>query len=574
MTRTVPVAQVIDPIPLRLVGNYLAFRMSVDVAYDLKWKRWLDDHGVEVGRLYDQDIVPLGTGGVFAEAVLGRSNSAEKLDITRFWDWQDSPIPLQPTEIAAIQTGSRGIVEDTSPGQLSTPIVNITSPTSLPDPVGTAAILQAVQNGSMFRDMSGLQATIGLVQAGIEQTMAGASAAGQQAGENMNNLLKATTERQRIGAELVSSLAQTAASAYTGGAIPPGGKVGGGGGGASSQQGAKINYFDKTAKSAAPGGAAGATGAQGGGSAPGITPGGASGGGQPAAPSTSYSQNPAALESVWGNSKSPSETAEGLIDKVGLTGIRFDAASAALESPGVHGAPGRTWTPMPCSPASRSCATIPTCSTTAGFGPVPRGHVPAQRGRGQAGGVQPASPKSSSLRASRSWAIARSAPAPRSATSTIASLRPRWPGLPQPPAGGLDAHGRPARLRRLPLHRGGHGRGRHPGPRLKGVHATSTGPTGWYSDVRFISDTSPAAMRNLPDEADTEVTIWLRTRSAPVAGDEPGRDADARTAAALRRHSRHGRCSRYWRDKRINPWEQKISEFEAAYLGATVAVPV
>ena len=233
------------------MGNYLAFRMSVDVAYDLKWKRWLDDHGVEVGRLYDQDIVPLGTGGVFAEAVLGRSNSAEKLDITRFWDWQDSPIPLQPTEIAAIQTGSRGIVEDTSPGQLSTPIVNITSPTSLPDPAGTAAILQAVQNGSMFRDMSGLQATIGLVQAGIEQTMAGASAAGQQAGENMNNLLKATTERQRIGAELVSSLAQTAASAYTGGAIPAGGKVGGGGG-ASSQQGAKINYFDKTAKSAAP----------------------------------------------------------------------------------------------------------------------------------------------------------------------------------------------------------------------------------------------------------------------------------------------------------------------------------
>jgi hypothetical protein len=104
----------------------------------------------------------------------------------------------------------------------------------------------------MFRDMSGLQATIGLVQAGIEGAMAGASAAGQQAGENMNNLLKATTERQRIGAEMVTSLARTAASAYTGGAIPAGGGISGasGGGSGSSQQGAKINYFDKTAKPA------------------------------------------------------------------------------------------------------------------------------------------------------------------------------------------------------------------------------------------------------------------------------------------------------------------------------------
>ena len=34
------------------------------------------------------------TGGFFAEAVLGRFNSAEKLDLSRFWNWQDSPIPL------------------------------------------------------------------------------------------------------------------------------------------------------------------------------------------------------------------------------------------------------------------------------------------------------------------------------------------------------------------------------------------------------------------------------------------------------------------------------------------------
>jgi len=324
----VPVAQVIDPIPVRYVGNYLAFRMSVDERSDDVWAAWLKDHDVTVGRLYNQDIVPLGTGGTFAEAVLGRANAAEKLDITRFWDWQDSPIPLQPSDIAAIQTGSRATAEDVKPGQLSTPIINITTPTSLPDPVGTAAVLQAVQNGSMFRDMSGLQATIGLAQAGLQATMAGASTAGQQAGTNMDNLLKANTERQRIAAEMITSLAKTAASAYTGGAVAAGGGISGGTGGGSSQQGAKINYFDKTrtdgASTDTSGGTAtggtdltGTGGGSGGSSGGGTTgSGGAGSGGD----TSGYSTNPAALGSVWGDTQSPSGMIGSLLDKVGLGG--------------------------------------------------------------------------------------------------------------------------------------------------------------------------------------------------------------------------------------------------------------
>lgn len=328
----VPVAQVIDPIPVRYVGNYLAFRMSVDSS-DREWAKWMDDHGIQAGRLYNQDIVPLGTGGTFAEAVLGRANSAEKLDITRFWDWQDSPIPLQPTEIAAIQTGSRATQEDVKPGQLSTPIINITTPTSLPDPAGTAAVLQAVQNGGMFRDMSGLQATIGLAQAGLQATMQGATAAGQQAGTNMDNLLKANTERQRIAAEMITSLAKTAASAYTGGAIGAGGGISGGKGGGSSQQGAKINYFDKTKTedgqaTDASGGAAGggiATGGSSGGGA-GSDGGGSGSGGE----ASGYSANPAALSSLWGDTKSPSGMIDSLLDKVGGLGGEAPETPAPL----------------------------------------------------------------------------------------------------------------------------------------------------------------------------------------------------------------------------------------------------
>ncbi|HSV65019.1 MAG TPA: hypothetical protein VLJ59_03800 [Mycobacteriales bacterium] len=314
----VPVAQVVDPRPVRYIGNYLAFRMNSDPANDETWAEWLKDRGITIGAA-KEDIVPLATGGTFAEAVLGRSNCAEKLDITRFWNWQDSPIPIQPSDIAAIQTGSRATPEDVKPGQLSNPIINITAPTSLPDPMGTAAVLAAIQNGNMFRDMSGLQATIGLAQAALQATSAGAATAGQQAGENMNNLLKANTERQRIAAEMVTDLARTAASAYTGGALGGGG--GHGGGGSHSQDGAKINYFDRTQGQ----GAAGGSGPGSGGSATPVQGGGHSGGGNGSAAggngsgpgSGGYSQNPAALAATWGDSQSPSGLVEKLVDKVG-----------------------------------------------------------------------------------------------------------------------------------------------------------------------------------------------------------------------------------------------------------------
>lgn len=37
-------------------------------------------------------MVPLSTRGMVGEAVLGNSNASEKIDLTRFWNWQDSPI--------------------------------------------------------------------------------------------------------------------------------------------------------------------------------------------------------------------------------------------------------------------------------------------------------------------------------------------------------------------------------------------------------------------------------------------------------------------------------------------------
>src|SRR5262249_50803167 len=168
-----------------------------------------------------------------AEAVSGRYNSAERTDLTRFWNWKDSPIPIVAPEIAPLQSGSRAQPEDLKPGQLSSPVLSIQSPTALPDPTGIAAIINAVQNGNMFRDMSGIAQTAALAQAALQASAQGATAAGSQAAQTLATVMANNTERLRI-----------AAAVATGGASGLGG--GGGPGGRQpgniTEEGARYNY--------------------------------------------------------------------------------------------------------------------------------------------------------------------------------------------------------------------------------------------------------------------------------------------------------------------------------------------
>jgi hypothetical protein len=205
-----PLVQVAEPIPLRIVGNALAFKINTDPVNDAEWRQFMTDRGLTIGQS-KVDIVPLSSGGIFAEAVLGRFNCAERLDLSRFFNWQDSPIPIQPTDIAAIQTGTRAQAENLTPGQFSAPLVNITPFGALPDPTGLAGALAAVQNGSMFRDMSGLADTIKLATEAAKLSAAGATAVGAQAGEAMKTAVSADTERRKIAADLEKAKVQAAA---------------------------------------------------------------------------------------------------------------------------------------------------------------------------------------------------------------------------------------------------------------------------------------------------------------------------------------------------------------------------
>ena len=204
-----PLVQVAEPIPLRIVGNALAFKINTDPVNDAEWRAFMADRGLTIGQA-KVDIVPLSSGGIFAEAVLGRFNCAERLDLSRFFNWQDSPIPIQPTDIAAIQTGTRAQAENLTPGQFSAPLVNITPFGALPDPTGLAGSLAAIQNGNMFRDMSGLADTIKLATETAKLSAAGATAVGAQAGEAMKTAVSADTERRKIAADLEKAKVQAA----------------------------------------------------------------------------------------------------------------------------------------------------------------------------------------------------------------------------------------------------------------------------------------------------------------------------------------------------------------------------
>jgi hypothetical protein len=238
-----PLIDQVEPRPVRVAGNYLVLRAPVENSENsgvnvnnnpITWKDLLKSRGIELGQQPDQRIIPIPTDGVFAEAVLGRSNSAEKLDITRFWNWQDSPIPLSPPEISAIQAGTRATPEDLKPGQLSPPVLNIVNPTALPAPDSISAVLGTLSNLN-FRDMSGLAGTQGLASAAMQGTLQAATEAGRLASENMKTQAQKTIAMGQIAADIAKAAIGAKSSKS---------EAGSGGSGASgiSGDGARINH--------------------------------------------------------------------------------------------------------------------------------------------------------------------------------------------------------------------------------------------------------------------------------------------------------------------------------------------
>lgn len=88
--------------------------------------------------------IALPTRGVLGEAVLGRCSSAEKIDLTRFWNWQDSPADTAPTiSPLTLPTGSPALSAGiTAPNSLTNLPSLINNVISAPTP--DSALLQSL----------------------------------------------------------------------------------------------------------------------------------------------------------------------------------------------------------------------------------------------------------------------------------------------------------------------------------------------------------------------------------------------------------------------------------------------
>jgi hypothetical protein len=219
-------SEFIDPTPLAITGNTIIFKMKKVVDPQVLANNLVvNNNQVKALKQYPEEIadfikkattdliektkytrnadIYLPTSGVFAEAILGRSNASEKIDITRFFNWQDSPIPHLAPAINALTAASRQSEPiSTQPTQPSN-VLNIVNPTALPDPTGLTAVLGAIQNGNIFRDMSKAEQLANILSnlSSLAQNMA--NQAGTLAGT-------AQTEALRSAADIGKAVAQLA----------------------------------------------------------------------------------------------------------------------------------------------------------------------------------------------------------------------------------------------------------------------------------------------------------------------------------------------------------------------------
>lgn len=216
----------LHPLPIAITENYLIFepkKLKESEKGDLIWSyltslnsdlvAYKNDRSTKV-----QDTVFLPTAGVFAEAILGRSNASEILDPRRFWNWQDSPIPNSAPQLAAIEAGKHTVI---NMGQSLDPnapasTLNIITPPQFPMPTSLNAALQAVQNGNMFRDMSKTGELVTVLGNLANLANSTAQLAGNLSGEAAENALNGAIE---LGKQ-VAGMVNKATEAWDGLNIP------------------------------------------------------------------------------------------------------------------------------------------------------------------------------------------------------------------------------------------------------------------------------------------------------------------------------------------------------------------
>jgi hypothetical protein len=175
----------VEPKPMDVFGSYVAYPLIglPEVAVDPPARA--------------ERLITVPTRGVFAEGKLGHCNISEEIDNTRFWQWEQHPVPFTAPEIAAATpvTPKPEAMTGTTPTTFPAPIVAISQPSAAPDPTTLGAVLTALTAPNVFRDMSGRAEVADLLKKLSDNSISIAQAA-EKAKEIQNKYATDTTAAQ------------------------------------------------------------------------------------------------------------------------------------------------------------------------------------------------------------------------------------------------------------------------------------------------------------------------------------------------------------------------------------------
>jgi hypothetical protein len=216
-----------------------------------------------------QSSITLPTRGVLGEAILGSCCACEKIDLTRFWNWQDSPgdTAAEPGSLAQLFSGGNQLVGPagaTAPSQLSTgPMVTINQgPVALTPADLAKTLIEKMPATNLPQNLTGMAELAAQMKVQTETTA-----------ESLNKTISEASGLAKAAMEALPKAMQ--AKAGTG---PGAGGAGAGGAGAGGAGGGGAGAGGAGAGGAGAGGAGGGAGG-GDAGAGGAGAGGAGGGG-------------------------------------------------------------------------------------------------------------------------------------------------------------------------------------------------------------------------------------------------------------------------------------------------------
>lgn len=177
------VASVVENRVIGIAGNSLIMPVAPGYQLDPLIDETFDLFAQYYHEEPDAMRISMPTKGIYAEAMMGKCNSCEEKDESRFWRWEESPIPDSPnTQILPLNTDTRRADPgNLQPKDFPAPVVNIQNAPNLPDPSGLGRLFDVLGKGDAFRDLAGLNQNQLNALATFQKTLDTAQSFGKEA---------------------------------------------------------------------------------------------------------------------------------------------------------------------------------------------------------------------------------------------------------------------------------------------------------------------------------------------------------------------------------------------------------